>query len=376
MALTVLSLLLGTVLCLALAWKARQLVKDPSDRLLQSVFLCILCAAVSFPLGVRDGARFVDGVIGEGAAKLLQNVFLLCAVYFLKCFFIHSAAEHGTGPVRARRELIPLGPAVLAITLAMLATPKPERSHTYATADMQIAGVAVFYLTAGLYLTYALAVALWWTVRYALMSSRPLATGLWMAAASLASMVLASTVREVLTVVRWAGGDVPAPLIAGAKLLLDLAIPLFVIGVIYPGTVTRWASVRLWWHHRRMYRRLARLWTALHLAFPENSLHRTHPASWRDALTLRAVHRRYYRRVIECRDGLVRLSPYLAQLEAGDAPVKGQLPPEAAARHLRAALRACAAGEPAPSQAVPVALPNGEGLEGDVLQLALLSDAL
>ncbi|MEV6687148.1 DUF6545 domain-containing protein [Streptomyces sp. NPDC051130] len=49
-----------------------------------------------------------------------------------------------------------------------------------------------------------------------------------------------------------------------------------------------------------------------------------------------------------------------------------------AARHLRAALRAYASGEGAPSQAVPVALPGeGEGsLESDVRQLIRLSEAL
>jgi hypothetical protein len=371
-----LSLTLGAVLSVALAWKLRQLVKAPDDKLLQAVFLCLLCAALSFPLGLDSGARFIDGLVMEGTAKLLQNLCLLCAVYFLGCFFIHSAADRDAARRQARRETIPLGATALVITVAMAATPEPRRSHTYATADMEITGVAVFYLTAGLYLTYALVVALFWTVRYARLSSGPLVIGLWTVAVSLAAMVLASTLRELLTLVRWFGGEVPRPVIMGAKLLLDLAIPLFVTGIVCPAILSRWASVRLWWYHRRMYRRLAPLWTVLHQAFPEDSLHRTHEASWRDALSLRAVHRRYYRRVIECRDGLVRISPYLARLAAGTDRPAGTIAPEAAARHLREALRAYAAGESAPSQAVPVALPSGDGLHGDVRQLALLSDAL
>lgn len=91
------------------------------------------------------------------------------------------------------------------------------------------------------------------------------------------------------------------------------------------------------------------------------------------------MHRRYYRRVIECRDGLVRISPYLA-LEAATADAEAPLTPEVAARHLRTALRAYASGEEAPSQAVPVALPSeGEGdgsLESDVRQLIRLSETL
>lgn len=378
-----LSVILGIVLALALVWKISQLVKAPSDKLLQAVTLCIVCASCSFPLGLPAGARLADSFTGAGTAKLLQNVFLLGTVYCLQCFFLFAISDRETGRLRARRELVPLGVTVLVITLALLATPADERNHTFATATMQTPGVAVFYVVAGLYLVYSLAMALWWTLRYARIAGRPLATGLWLIAVALAAMVLASSLREVLTVGRWLGGTVPLPVIVGAKLLLDLAIPLFVIGIIYPATVARWATVRLWWHHRRMYRRLAPLWTALHQAFPENSLHRSVPGGRREVLHVRRVHRRYYRRVIECRDGLVRISPHLAQAGAEDgaespaaAEPLSQLTPQEAARRLRAALRAQAAGESAPTQAVPVALPSGDGLDDDVRQLTVLSDAL
>jgi hypothetical protein len=378
-----LSVILGIVLALALVWKASQLIKAPSDKLLQAVTLCIICASCSYPLGLPAGARLADSLIGAGMAKLLQNVFLLGTVYCLQCFFLFAISDRETGRGRARRELVPLGVTVLVITLAMLATPADERSHTYATANMQAPGVAVFYVAGGLYLVYSLAMALWWTLRYARMADRPLATGLWLIAAALTAMVLAGTLREVLNVVRWLGGTVPAPVIVGAKLLLDLAIPLFVIGILYPATVARWATVRLWWHRRRMYRRLAPLWTALHREFPEDALNRSVPGGWRDVLRVRRVHRRYYRRVIECRDGLVRLSPYLVRAGAEDGAESGgaaeplsQLPPKIAARRLRAALRAHAAGEPVPTQAVPIALPSGDDLDDDVRQLTVLSDAL
>ncbi|MEV5887440.1 DUF6545 domain-containing protein [Streptomyces sp. NPDC052020] len=70
-------------------------------------------------------------------------------------------------------------------------------------------------------------------------------------------------------------------------------------------------------------------------------------------------------------------SPYLA-LEAATDDTSTPLPPEVAARHLRSALRAYTSGGDAPSQAVPVALPenDGSGLEDDVKQLTRLSRAL
>ncbi|MEV8597811.1 MAB_1171c family putative transporter [Streptomyces sp. NPDC052012] len=241
-----LSVLLGIVLCVALAWKLRQFLKDPADKLLRAVLLCIVCAALSFPFGTAGGARVVDGLAGEGTAKFLQNFALLLTVYFLQCFFIYAASHAQSGPDHARKKLVPLSTTVLVMAAAM-PTPRNERDHTYATADMQVTGVAVFYLAAGLYLTYALAVALRWAVEYARASRRPLAIGLWMVVASLATMVAAAAVREAFSVSRWLGIEVPHPLIMTAKLLLDLAIPLFVLGILYPAAMTRWARLRLWW---------------------------------------------------------------------------------------------------------------------------------
>jgi hypothetical protein len=380
---TVLSLVLAVVLYGSMLWTGRQMLRDPSDRLLRAVFLCLLCAGLSFPFGLPAGIRLVDGLAGGGAAKLLQNLCLLGAVYFLGCFFIHSASDPAAARARVRRQAVPFAVTAVVASAAMAVTPHAERSHTYATADMRVPGVAVFYLSAGAYLTYALATALYWTVRYARQASRPLVTGLWMVAAALTGMVSASAVRECVTLVRLLGESVPPPVVIGAKLLLDLAIPLFVAGVVWPGLVTRWASIRLSWHHGRVYRRLTPLWTALHTAFPEDALERTRAHRRWDVLSPQGVHRRYYRRVIECRDGLVRISPYLA-LEASTADADSPLPPEVAARHLRSALRAYASGEEAPSQAVPVALPDGAdgtdgddgGLEADVRQLTRLSEAL
>jgi hypothetical protein len=94
---------------------------------------------------------------------------------------------------------------------------------------------------------------------------------------------------------------------------------------------------------------------------------------WRDALSLRSVHRRYYRRVIECRDGLVRISPYLANLGVDPAELAV---PEQLAHQLTDALRAHAAGETVPPQAIPIAMPQGDGLDADVDRLIELSLAV
>ncbi|RKT11334.1 hypothetical protein BX285_5282 [Streptomyces sp. 1114.5] len=366
---------LGVVLVIAVAWKLYQLIKAPHDRPLRAVTLCLVCAGMAFPFGQAAGRRVVDSAAGPGTALLLQNVLLLGAVYWLMCFYLHSASDQHQGRVRARWEAVPLVVAVAVISIAAVATPRSVEDRMYETADMRVTPVAVFYVVAGLYLAYALASALPWTWRYARMSTRQLATGLWLAAAGMAGMVAADVIRLVLVVFRWRGNPVPPVLTFSAGLLLAIAIPLFVIGITYPGLVTRIAALRIWRNHRRVYWRLHPLWTALHEVYPEDALHRVPVGLWSDRLSLRGVHRRYYRRVIECRDGLVRISPYVAQLGVHDDRT-GTSSPALLAEHLRTALRTYAAGRPTPSTAVPMAMPHTDDLDADVQQLVVLADAL
>lgn len=372
---TVFAVFPGVAILAALIWKLYQLARAPQDGPLRAVTLCLACVGMAFPLGLQTGARAFDGLAGHGSAKLLQNVLLLGAAYWLMCFYLYSASDHRQGRMRARWEAVPLLIAIATISLAALTTPQSVKDRLYATTDMQVPQVAVFYLVAGLYLVYAMASALRWTWRYARMSTRPLATGLWMAAAGMACLVAASSGRAVFVVIRWWGGSVPVALLRSADLLLLIGVPLFMSGVSYPGFVTRVAAVRIWRHHRRLYRRLHPLWTMLHEAYPEDALNRVPASRWGRARSLRSVQHRYYRRVIECRDGLVRISPYLADLGAyGDGD--GETSLVAVAEYLRTALQTYASGGSATSTAVPIALPHGDDLDADVRQLVALADAV
>jgi hypothetical protein len=229
----------------------------------------------------------------------------------------------------------------------------------------------VFFLAAQLYLVYALATTAWWTGRYARMSQRPMTIGLWLTAASLASMAAANVFRVATDLISWSGGTAPTGLNPAVAILFAFAVPAFVVGVSYPGVAMRVVGFRIWRQHRRTYRRLRTLWLLLHDAFPQDALHRVPTGKWREVLRIRGVHRRYYRRVIECRDGLVRISPYLAQ-----HGVQKGTTPQTLASHLRSALQAHAAGEPAATQALAVALPSEDNLDADARQLVALSDAL
>lgn len=364
-------LLLGLVA--ALVWKLYQWKRSPHDAPLRSVTLCLLCAALSYPVAMPGGASGVDTVAGHGTAKLIQNVLLLLTVYFLMCFYLYSAADEEAGRWRARKEAVLVGIVAVAITVAALSVPHEVFAGSFSTADMTIPQIAFFYGGAGLYLMYALGMAFRWTRRYARMSRRPHSTGLWMTAVGLGTMAVACAIRAVIVAVRSADVDVPHPLMAAVAFLLVASILLFAAGVTYSGARARISSLRLWLQHRRDHRRLSPLWELLAEAYPDNVLRPASPAPL-DRWRARGVHRRYHRRIMECRDGLVDISPYLLD-EGNDSMALNLDFAELAARLRRASAR-IEKGVPAPRRAVPLAMALGSDRESDVKQLIAISDKL
>ncbi len=357
----------------ALVWKIYQLTQRPGDRPLRFVTLCLLCATLSYPLAMPGGASGMDAVAGHGAAKIMQNVLLIFTVYSLMCFYLFSAEAPGA----RRRARVEAGVALavaVTITLAAVTVSHEMFVGSFATADMTVPQIAMFYAVAGLYLMYALGTAAWWTRRYARMSRRPHSTGLWVTATGLGLMAVACAIRAVVVGVRWAGETVPHPFMTSVAKLLVVSILLFVAGVTYSGARARIASLRIWLRHRRAYRRLAPLWELLATAYPENVLRPASTALF-DRWRARGVHRRYHRRMVECRDGLVDISPYLVG-EGEDPAVLGQTGAADLAVRLRRASVRIGEGVPAPRRAVPVAIALGPNRKADVHELVAVSDAL
>lgn len=364
-------LLLG--LFAALVWKLYQLKRSPHDAPLRSVTLCLLCSALSYPLAMPGGASGVDTVAGHGAAKLIQNVLLLFAMYFLMCFYLYSAADEEAGRRRARKEAALVAGVAVAITVAAVTMPHEVFAGSFSTADMTTPQIAFFYGGAGVYLMYALGMACRWTRRYARMSRRPHSTGLWMAAVGLGAMAVACAIRAVVVAVRAADVNVPKPLMAAVAFLLVASILLFAAGITYSGARARISSLRLWLRHRRDHRRLAPLWELLTEAYPKYVLPPASPAAL-DHWRARGVHRRYHRRIVECRDGLVDISPHLLNEDDHNAVL--HIDSAELAARLRQASARVGEGVPAPRRAVPLAMALGSDRQSDVAQLIAVSDAL
>ena len=358
----------GSVLVLGLM--AARLARTPGNLALGSLTALFACWALAFPLGMAADHEQTFLGVPPLTLRLLQHVVLLVGMNCLIGFFLFSAADRETAWRRFRRLAIPLVLALAVLTVAVLLTPAGTR-----TRDHTVTSIAVFWTTADLYLAFGCAAAGVWALRYARKADPRLALGLRISSVGLFGITAADCVFVPAIIIRWAGGDAAPPELSadgaaettlgyyGATFLLLPGIALCLIGVVYPAAVLRLAALRVWWHHLRAYRQLGPLWTELNAQFPEDALSRVPVTKWRD-LSPRGVHRRYYRRVIECRDGLVRISPYL---NGNGADL---------AENLREALRAHASGDQPATQAVPVAIPRRNGLDADVAELVTLSHAL
>ncbi|GAA4530987.1 MAB_1171c family putative transporter [Amycolatopsis samaneae] len=354
-----LTVIQGVILYPALLWKSYQLMRAPKDVARWMVTACLACFAASYPFGLLAG-KVDQPDPGPIVPLLFQHVFLCGLVYTLACFFLFSALPAARARRRAWLEAVPLGAAILVMAVVTVLMPDVP------PARYPLAGMSIFYLTADLYLTYGIASACFFARRYARGASPRLARGLTVASFGFAIGAVGGATLIAVVLVHWAGAIIPWLLVQATVFLVFPSAILLVIGLSYPGVATRAAAARVWWQHLRMYHRLGPLWTRLHEAFPEDALSRKPLNPWRDALSLRGVHRRYYRRAVECRDGLVRISPYLAHL-GQDGSLADQL---------TEALRAHARGEPVPEEGMPVALPEGNSLDDDVRELVTLSESM
>jgi hypothetical protein len=360
----------------ALAWMLYLIARSPRNVRRWAVGGLLAGWSIAYPFGIAASAGTEFLGVDAMTSRYLQHAFQLGAAYSLMCFFQFSALDKARAGRRAAMEAVGLLVALVVITVANLAIPEELRLAAATVTSTPGGGpvgepaIAVFYSAANSYMLYVCLAAAVWTLRYARGAEPRLRRGLRVASFGLGSISLASAMFVYSNLSRWAGSPASPTVVVTSVFLLLLGIVLFIAGMVYPYLVTRLAVTRVWLRHRRAYRKLRPLWMILNERFPQDALNRVPVSPWHDALTLRSVHRRYYRRVIECRDGLVRISPYLATEETDLTD------PRHLARRLTDALRAHAAGEPVSTQAVPVAVPRDDSLDADADRLIELANAV
>ncbi|GLZ28976.1 hypothetical protein Lesp02_11660 [Lentzea sp. NBRC 105346] len=361
--------LTGIVLIVATIGMLYLALRRPNEVRLRAVAGMVTAWTIGYPFGraASMGEWFLG--LDPMVCQLIQHATLMLGAYSVVLFFLFSALDDTRARRHALLQTIPLSVAVLVMGLAVHSMPDSLRvqaarvPNSLGGGPVGIESISIFYATGNSYLMFAFATMFVWTRRYARTAEPRLRRGLTLASIGLALMVFADLTFVSGNLARLFGTTAPRPVLTVGSFALLIGFICFLLGVAYPAVLMRAAATRVWTRHLRSYHRLSPLWTMLHARFPEDALSRVPAGRWRD-LSLRGVHRRYYRRVIECRDGLVRVSPFLAPDER---PL---------ALRLKEALDACADGVAMTHQPVPVAVPDGDGLDADVRELEELAYAL
>lgn len=366
------------VLGIGVLWKGIDLVRAPRDRLLRYLVACLLMLMVGEILSLPEINGAIDAATTVGVGKVAFNGIYMSGLFALIMFFCSCARV--TGAEYRRRLRIHsslLTGALIALVMAMIGTPPALRSHSLSTPYVAKPAIASFYIIGNAYFVYGYLISGLWSLRYAHNSSRHLSFGLRTMALGLFALTITSVNRIILIGLRIDDPGSHEEFNTVNWSISDWAMGIVLIGICYSAGVQlirRWRSVL---HHRRMYHELAPLWTALTVGYPELVLYRAPDSSkWHRLRRRRTWEQRFYRRLIECRDGLVRLSPYLVRAAPDADLARG--PADQLARHIvkALALKPTAESLDTDLSAALVALPASNDLGADAHELISISNAL
>ncbi|MBY8862061.1 hypothetical protein K7711_36680 [Nocardia sp. CA2R105] len=375
--------ILEWIAILALLWVVALVARRPNNVQLWWVAGVVGCWTTGIPSVIRASGGHRHLGLDPMTVQVIGHTLMMSGAYCLGCFYCFVAFDTHSATVRATRRGLVLIAVVLTVTVAAWRMPVGVRTDAAMLTAVEhtelvrgVSSIGVFYTSANLYLLYAFSTAAVSTRRSARYAAGALRRALATTTAGLITLTAGFGIFALASSVRWAGANLPNPIRKLGVLLLLPGFGLYLIGITMPATGTGIAAARIWWIHRRDYHTLAPLWSALNTQFPEDAFIPTRfpDGSLLDRLGFSDVHRRWYRRVIECRDGLVRISPYIARIQARDA----QSPSTSSklAHQLRRALDDRAAGVAVPEDAVPIATPTTDGLDADVEVLLALAIAL
>ncbi|WP_223840504.1 MAB_1171c family putative transporter [Saccharopolyspora pogona] len=358
------NLLMWTAAAIGAAWKVSQLWRVPDDRGLRVVTTCtvLVFAALTAQLAANIPA------LGPQSPKLIQNVFL--TVFFaLLLVLLQSAGQPATRSAVGYREIALALLASAGLIAAFALTAPADRGASYEEANGE-AGVLAFYFIGNLYMAYATArgARLAWrvadhTVSRARLSLRIAAGGLVVCCGGTHLPRVIATAGLFTT-----GHPVLPRTEVWTTPLLAAGITVFFAGLAYPGIRTGWAKTRLWFEQRRHHRQLRPLWSTLAAQFPHIVLFPPR-SPLHDAWNPRQMRLRYYRRIVECRDGLVLLSPYMESLDDPASPAHQ-------ATQIWEAIKRRESNAAQVSAASVIAPPTESGMDADVNVLLALAREL
>ncbi|MFI5560760.1 MAB_1171c family putative transporter [Amycolatopsis japonica] len=345
-----------TLLAGGLLWKTVQLTKRPSDIPLWVVVATLTAAISGWVINTVHGRASAPATSDDTILLWIGhtlNPVVVC--YGIACFYVVASQ-----PVRRRlRDGLLWRSGLLLIAIAIGGTATVSGPTSAASSH-------VIFLVSNLYCGAVLAATAAVCHQYARSAEPRLQLGLLIVSTGAGVIALGCAVKAFVIVATWRGGHLERlSTMVGTVMLAGVV--LFLVGILYPAVRMRATAIRMWVRHFSAYRHLRPLWIALSTAFPEDTLRIPDETLW-EKTKPSSVHRRLHRRIIEIRDGLVHISPYLG----ANSPSA----PEDLAPALRSALARLARGEHATTtDSYPVAIPAQAGRRSELETLVALSNA-
>ncbi|MCK1795566.1 hypothetical protein MTQ01_05995 [Streptomyces sp. XM4193] len=290
------------VLCLLwsmVLWRAPAARRIPRQRALWVTFAALTLAMTLRLPAVMD---VVDGGTGVNNLSTLFKHFLGITAAAALLEFVHSITRPDSADGR-RRRLVATLVALVALTLFFFLMPRESQAEDFFEANVG-SGAATAYLMVWfgcLGTAMATATALFWGAgRQA--AAGWLRTGLRLLGLGCAAGVLYSLLRAGYLLVRLVGtadAGTDAQVAEVTDLLKHAAIVLILLGTSIPAAGVAWRGWQQWRHLRR----LRPLWAELTAAVPEVVLD--------EGLRRHELRLRLHRRVVEIRDALLALQPYI-----------------------------------------------------------------
>jgi hypothetical protein len=308
----------GTILLAwaAVAYKLPALARRPRDPGVRSFWLATL--AIALALSARPAPVYlaISQLTGmPNAARLLDNALILVAAWCVQAFLFHLSHGQDRAGAGTRRAGWALAATLVAMAVLFALAPVDADEPAEFTARYGSAPFVLEYRLVFLaFLGYALQNVVRLSWRYAGLSQLPaLRAGLRLVAAGGVTGLAWIAQGALLVTARRFGLEHPAVDAPGlSQALIAATIALTTLGSTLPSWGPRLGVGALagWVSRYRAHRRLYPLWLALYRENPAIALY---PPTSRlaDALALRDLRFRLYRRVIEVRDGQLALRPFV-----------------------------------------------------------------
>lgn len=174
-------------------------------------------------------------------------------------------------------------------------------------------GNTVLRLCTYVYATITVAASTFESYRAVRGATRAVAVGLHIAALGQLILVCTDAALAIVAASWLRTGRQLTGLYDTARMGMHIGSSALFIGLISVGGIIVYRGLRHLRRAGREYRELEPLWTLLHHSFPDTHLRRRaiESSRLRRLFSPRARQREYYRRTIECWDGLVRVSAFL-----------------------------------------------------------------